>query len=104
MLQSLLVLHHLISALLVCILFFTLIMCRNAKRHKRDCTFTNAIYLIVSRKLRVCSFFFFLFIMPHPFFISLRGLGVFLLVGWLGFGFDFCFCLHLECCGFVLFF
>lgn len=64
MLQSLLVLHHLFSALLVCILFFTLIMCRNAKRHKRDCTFTNAIYLIVSRKLRVCSFFFSFLLCP----------------------------------------
>lgn len=64
-----------ISALSVCILVFKLIMCRNTKRHQPDCTFTNAIYFIVSRKFRgfVLSFFSLPFY-SHPHFFVLFGL------------------------------
>lgn len=80
-----------ISALSVCILVFKLIMCRNTKRHQPDCTFTNAIYFIVSRKFRVLFFLFFpsLFI-PTPIFLFCLVWSWFLLLSpsWM-----LCFCL-----------
>lgn len=70
-----------LSALSVYILFFKLVMCRNTRRHYPDCTFTDVVYLIVNRKLRVCIFFFFPF--PPSLFFCL-----------VCFGFGFCFCLR----------